>query len=257
MKLLKILLSVLLVPVLAIGCASSGGSMEYSYDSVFIEYERLKTRLESTQSLSENSLYQAYAKLFHDIALGNKKEANKFAVLFKKITNNSVDFISDDEVFTFAADYAKIFSNLANGNSDLGIQDIVISNITDHAITLEIPYLDIIRYSISMINEADEWYSNNRLVQYNRELGPYTFQIAFHDTKPSKKFIEKYPPNLIHDIQAALEGNDCKLQLKGVFTPEHGYIIYIGCDKSFEVVQQELITTNYPVGTITIALETN
>lgn len=256
MRLFKILVSILLIPVLTIGCASSGSSMKYSYDEVANEHERLRKELESTELLSESDIYLMYAKLFRSISLGNENEANKFADLFKKITNNSVSLADDGKVFSLAADYHDIFSDLANGTADLGIQDITVSDVTDCAIVLEIPYLDQVRYNINMVKEGDEWYSENQLVRYNGELGCYVFQIVFCDTKPSDKFIEKFPPNQIHNLQMHQAEYKCKLQLKGTFTPEHGYVIYIGCDVPFKVSRQELITTNQPIGTIIVLMET-
>lgn len=207
---------------------------------------------EISNSLTDNDRYLAYAKLFRAISVGEKNEANQFADLLREITNNSIEF-NDNEVFSIAAECEKVFSGLAKGNIEIGLQDVTVNNSNKH-ITLEITYIGEISYAIKKVTDLDGWYVGEQLMPYNGELGTYTFEIAFFDQSPSREFISRYPTNSIHELCTSLPDIECSFNFKGVFTPEHGYTVYIGCDTPFEIQELGQIISNCPMGKIEIPI---
>lgn len=249
-RLVKILSVLLLFATLLNACASSN---QYSYATIKGEFQNMQNSMISGEYLSEKDQQLAYAELFQKISKGSVSEVDQFAELVRTITNNAVEFDSL-EVFTLAADYSKLFSDLANGQAELGIQDIAVTPQNASKTIIEISYFGEIRYSTTMVAKGESWNNGEELVPYNNELGQYLVGISFYDSVLSSKFMNKHPNAIIHDLGALFENADSNFLLKGVHTADHGYIIYIGSDFPFSVDTQTPITLNRPISSIVIEM---
>lgn len=215
----------------------------------------MQSSMNSGEYETEKDQQLAYAELFQNISKGSESEADQFAELVRTITNDAVEF-DNSEVFTLAADYARLFSDLANGKAELGIQDIAVSLKSEFEAIVEISYFGEVRYGTKMIMAGENWNNGEELIPYNNELGQYLLEISFYDSALSNKFAEKYPNAIVHNLGTSFPSSTSDFLLKGVHTAEHGYVIYIGSTVPFSIDAQSPITLNRPISSIVVELTT-
>lgn len=250
MRLFVTIVAAALLSVLLLGCDSAQGC---SYHQIDREFAALQGKMNLSEDLTEQEICQRYAGLFEKISEGQRRYQRELADLVRKITNKSIEF-TDDEVFVLAADLATVFSEMAQGNADFGIQNIAVKHSDADTIVLQINYIDVPRFSVRVLDESDEWYSPEFLVPYDGSLGKYCVQIIFHDTAICAKFTEKYSLNEIHDLAGVSSVFGHSVKIRAVSTPDHGFVIYVGSDAPIHAATQESVPLNFPTGSVCITL---
>lgn len=226
---------------------------QYAYHALTEDWQNMQNNIYLGKHDTEKEIQLAYADLFLKISKGSETERDQLAELVRSITNDAVTF-DNSEVFTLAGDYARLFSSLAHGESELGIQDISITLKNELEAVVEISYLGEVRYGTKMIVAGKNWNNGEDLVPYDNELGRYLLEISFYDSALSSKFAEKYLHASVHDLGVSIPGSNSNFLLKGVYTAEHGYVIYIGSSVPFSVEPQMPITLNWPISSIVVEL---
>ena len=240
-KICLILMTVLTLTFMC-GCASSA----YTCQTAEKEYAALKEQAESS-SLTDEERYLMYARIFENISSGNTAQAGEFAELLRTMTDHTAEF-SDEEVFHLAKDYAKLFNQLAEDSTVLGINDIRFKS----SAQILIDYYGEIRYSVNMMDIQDPWHNGDYTVPYDGSLGKYRMQITFYDSDPSVQFIGKYLPNQVHKLA---DFSGYSVNIKYVYTPDHGFILYIGSDRPFHVQAQDVTTPTSVIDHLVIQLD--
>ena len=248
MKKIKCLICILLLPIFLFGCA---GSDLHSYSQIEKDYQNIKS---NSASMTEKELCTAMANLFQNIANGSESEVDQFADLFREITNNKVEFENKD-VFVLAGDYAKLYSQLADGSAELGIQTLEVKSTADSAVQVEVSYKGDFWYSVKMIEKGEDWQEGEFTAPYKGELGEYLVAITVNDATVSSKFDEKYPNGSIHNMGALFSGSEAEVKVRGVYNSDHGYVIYISCDQPFSAEEQESTTLSRPMGSVCVTLK--
>ena len=131
-----------------------------------------------------------------------------------------------------------------------GIQNISVSERASGKITVKVTYSDARGYSCRVMEENEKHYKGDYLVDYDNSLGKYRVELKFYDVLASKKFLKKYPAWEVHDITAG----KTPLKMKGVYTPGHGFIIYLGSDTPLQIEQKDFTDIYLPTGIITFKI---
>lgn len=222
-KILGIVISALL-------CVASGCGIVVTQSPQEIEqaYNAVKEKAGDGE-LSEQDIAAEYCKLFENIAKGDKHKVNEYAALLRKITNDEYVF-ADEEVFEVAESYATVFSKMAEGYDDFGLQDLVVSKATDGKYTIGFDYCGEVRaYSVEKMNDGK------------------SVKVTFYDAKPSVAFEDKYPFGEEHQVEG--------VKFKAEHTADHGLIIYIESETALTVEEKELTEVNRPEGTIRLLFQ--
>ena len=129
-----------------------------------------------------------------------------------------------------AESYITVFSKMAEGYDDFGLQDIVVSKGTDGKYTIGFDYCSEVRaYSVERMSDGE------------------MIKVTFYDAKPSVAFKDKY--SFGEEYQA--EG----MKFKAEYTADHGFIIYIESETALTVEEKELTEVSRPEGTIKLLLQ--
>lgn len=245
MKAIKRVICVLLLPVLLIGCAR-----QTSYEQAEQRYRSLK---ETANTMSEAEYSAAYAELFDSIAHGSVSEQNKLAGLTREILGENVVF-ENDEVFDIAGDYAMVYSKLASGDRDMGVQELKIKSTRGRTARLEFPYWGEMWYSVKMVSMGEDWVTGEFTNPYQGELGQYLLLVQFNDAEPSLKFAKQYPLGQDHKLRIPRLGPDREMTMHIISNSDHGYNVYIGSDEPFWVEEQSSVRLNRLVGTVSVEI---
>jgi len=205
-----------------------------------------------TEEQQESKDALRYAQLFKKIANGSVEREKEYAELLITITENTIEF-NENEVFTLAEDLAKIYTDIAEGNDDFGVQKIKVIEDTKE-LTIIIDYIDIRGYSVRPLDEDKMEYSGEQLVEYDGSLGEHRIEITFYDASASERFAEQYPIWATHDIKEVPAYLGVKLKLKGVYSPDHAFVLYIGSDEPISIDEQDFMSLNRPMGSIELII---
>lgn len=244
MKMISLIVSLICTVFLLWGCASY---QENSYGSIKAEFEEFKDQSASSANMSNEDRAQKFALLCEKIADGNPDQASKYAELFREMIGNAVEF-EDSEVFDLAENYASVFTWLADGNEDYGIQSIAIAKDNQGQKALQIEYIDVRGYRIKPLTADDMEYQGDHLIPYDGSLGQYRLEVTFFDTYASDELVTNYPLWEVH----AFSGETIKF--KCCTTPDHGFVIYIGSDRPFTISEEISLDLIYPMDRILIPL---
>ena len=246
MGIFKRLLCILLLPVLLCGCAR-----HTSYEETAQLYQQMAADL---PSMTEEERFAAYAEILDRIAQGSVSEQDKFAELTREILNSSNLQFEDDEVFDLAKDYAIVYSRLAKGNRDFGVQKLKAKSLSKSTAQLDFSYWGEMWYSVKMLEIGDQWVTGEFTDPYQGELGQYLLLVQFHDADPSRKFIEQYPFSTDHKLRIPGLGNKHKMTMRIKSNADHGYDVYIGSDEPFWVEEQSSVRLYRVIGTVSVEL---
>ncbi len=208
--------------------------------------ERLQKNVDT--SADQEELFSIAERICAKIADGSASNQTEYAQLLREITKNTIQF-QDEEVFDIARELAEVYAIMSEGEADFGIQNVRIAKTDTEEMLLLFDYIGVRGYSVRMMQEDDMEYSGDYLVAYDGSLGKNRIEITFYDARASEKFMEQYAPWQVHDLQSDFQSG---LKLKGVYTPDHGFIVYIGTDEAIHVEEQSFTETNHPKGTIQI-----
>ena len=245
MRIFQKLICILMLPLLLAGCARQA-----SYEQTQQLYQSLT---DSIISMTEKECYAAYAEIFDNIAHGSPSEQGKFAQLTREIIDDDVVF-EDEEVFDIAKDYATVYSRLAKGNRDCGVQGLKAKSTSETTAQLDFPYWGEMWYSVKMVEIGDQWVTGEFTDPYQGELGQYLLLVQFHDADPSMKFMKQYPGLTDHQLRIPRFRPDHEMTLRIIANSDHGYDVYIGSDEPFWVEEQSSIRLNRLIGTVSVDL---
>ena len=162
--------------------------------------------------------------------------------------------IDNEEVFDIARDYATVYSRLAKGDRDWGVQGLNAKSTSRTTAQLDFPYWGEMWYSIKMIQEGDQWVTGEFTAPYKGEFGKYLMTVQFHDAEPSMKFMEQYPSLTDHKLHISRWGSDYEMTMHIIGNADHSYNVYIGSDEPFWIEERSSVRLNRLVGTVSVAL---
>ena len=136
-----------------------------------------------------------------------------------------------------------------------GLQSLSISEKTSGELSLRVGYVDSRGYSTRIMGEKDQEYSGDYLVDYDNSLGKHRVEITFYDTVAAEKFREKYTPGQTYVLTNFPGESQNPLKLKGVYTPGHKFILYIGSDTPLEIKEQAFTELSMPIGTLNLTIK--
>ena len=224
---------------------------QVSYEEAEQFYQQISADL---PSMTDDECFAAYAEIFELIARGSASEQNKFAKLTREIVNISYQGFEDKEVFDIAKDYAIVYSRLAKGNRDFGVQKLKAKSLSKSTAQLDFSYWGEMWYSVKMLEIGDQWVTGEFTDPYQGELGQYLLLVQFHDADPSRKFIEQYPFSTDHKLRIPGLGNKHKMTMRIKSNADHGYDVYIGSDEPFWVEEQSSVRLYRVIGTVSVEL---
>lgn len=245
MRIINILICILVLSLLLTGCAR-----HTSYEQTQLLYQSLT---DSIISMTEEEYFAAYAEILDNIAHGSPSEQDKFAQLTREIIDVEVVF-EDDEVFDIAKDYATVYSRLAKGNRDWGVQGLKVKSTSATTAQLDFPYWGEMWYSVKMVEIGDQWVTGEFTDPYQGELGQYLLLVQFHDADPSMKFMKQYSGLADHKLRLPRFGPVHEMTMHIIANASHGYDVYIGSDEPFWVEEQSSIRLNRLIGTVSVEL---
>ena len=205
-------------------------------------------------SMTDEEVFAARAEIFEMIARGSASEQSKFAQLTREVINSSNLQFEDEEVFDLAKDYASVFSRLAKGDRDFGVEKLKAKNLSKSTAQLDFSYWGEMWYSVKMLEIGDQWVTGEFTDPYQGELGQYLLLVQFHDADPSRKFIEQYPFSTDHKLRIPGLGNKHKMTMRIKSNADHGYDVYIGSDEPFWVEEQSSVRLYRVIGTVSVEL---
>ena len=256
----KILISTILVSFLVsiVVLMFSSCTNDDSIKQIEEEHDHLREQIEKGDAVSEGAEDKAnaleYAKLFEKIADGAVAQKKEYARLLRKFTENSIEF-NDNEVFSLAEDLSKIYTQMAEGNDDFGVQKIKVFEDSSKKKSLIIDYINVRGYSVRLMDENEKEYSGEYLVEYDGSLGKHRVEISFYDASASEKFTEQYSIWNAHKLEDVPTDSELALSIKAVYTPDHAFVIYLGSDKPLNIKEQDFTKLDRPIGRIEIAIE--
>ena len=246
MKICKRLICILLLPVLLCGCAH-----HTSYEQTKQLYQSMTA---SIDSMTEEERCAAYAEIFDHIARGSASEQDKFAQLAREVIHNDKLVFEDEEVFDLTRDYATVFSRLAKGDRDFGVQKLKVKSLSKSAAQLDFSYWGEMWYSVEMVEMGDQWVTGEFTDSYQGEIGQYLLLVQFHDADPSMKFMEQYPGLTDHKLRIPRFGPDHEMTMHIIANASHGYDVYIGSDEPFWVEEESSVRLSRLIGTVSVEL---
>ena len=246
MKICKRLICILVLPLLLSGCGR-----HTSYEQTEQLYQKMTTDL---SSMTEDERFAAYAEVLDLIAQGSASEQEKFAQLTREIISSSTLEFEDAEVFDIAKNYATVYSRLANGDRDFGVQELKVKGLSGSTAQLDFSYWGEMWYSVEMVEIGDQWVTGEFTDPYQGELGQYLLLVQFHDADPSMKFMEQYPGLTDHTLRIPRFGPDHEMTMHITANASHGYDVYIGSDEPFYVEEQSSVRLNRLIGTVSVVL---
>ena len=222
------------------------------------EYNQLREQIargsEMTEGEQEDKSAHGYAELFAKIADGAADREKEYAQLLREFTQHTIEF-GDNEVFVVADDLAKIYSLMAEGSDDFGVQEIKVAEDSSKELSLIIDYIDLRAYSVRMMDKDEMEYTGEHLVEYDGSLGKHRIEIIFYDARASAKFSQQYPIWDDHELKDVPADLGFKLNIKGVYTPDHAFVIYVGSDEPLSISEQDFTSLNRPMGSIELILK--
>jgi len=219
------------------------------------DFDQLREQVEgNTVTEIDREIALRHAELFKRIADGEAGREKEYAQLLKTITDNTIEF-SDNEVFIIADDFAKIFSDIAEGNVDFGIQEVKVVEDSSKELLLIIDYIDVRGYSVRMIDGDEMVYFGERLVEYDGSLGKHRIKITFYESHASERFAEQYPLWNAHELKSVPADLGGILKIKGTYSPEHAFVLYIGSDELISISEQDFTRLNRPIGRIELMIK--
>lgn len=138
-----------------------------------------------------------------------------------------------------------------------GLQSISVSEKTSGELSLRVGYVDSRGYSTRIMDEEDQEYVGDYLVDYDQSLGKYRVEIAFYDTVAAEKFCKQYTPGKTYELTKFPGDSQNPLKFKGVYTPGHKFILYIGSDVPLEIKEQAFTELVLPIGTLNFTIKAN
>ena len=204
--------------------------------------------------MTDEEVFATHAEIFEMIAQGSASEQGKFAKLTREIINSSNLQFEDDEVFDLAKDYATVYSRLAKGDRDFGVEKLKAKSLSKSTAQLDFSYWGEMWYSVKMLEIGDQWVTGEFTDPYQGELGQYLLLVQFHDAAPSRKFIEQYPFSTDHKLRIPGLGNKHKMTMRIKSNADHGYDVYIGSDEPFWVEEQSSVRLYRVIGTVSVEL---
>jgi dTDP-4-dehydrorhamnose 3,5-epimerase-like enzyme len=211
-----------------------------------------KSGSDKTEGERDNAL--SYANLFDKIADGEVEKEKEYAQLLRTITENTIEF-GDNEVFIVAGDLAKMYSDMSEGSNDFGVQEIKVVENSSKELVLIIDYIDVRGYSVRTIYEDEMEYSGERLVEYDGSLGKHRIEITFYESSASARFAKQYPLWNAHELKEVPADLRVKLKCKGVYSPDHAFVLYIGSDEPISINEQDFTRLNRPIGSIELMIK--
>ena len=102
-------------------------------------------------------------------------------------------------------------------------------------------------YSVRTVRENEGEYCGDGMVEYDGELGKYRIMVEFGDVALKKSFADKMDKDgIIH-----LAEDMCA---RVAMPSDHGFVLYVGCDKPINVETKKGIKLNSLGGTIKIPI---
>ena len=239
--------------------AQPGGvSSEMVRPSEYLSYEWARQLYQSwtasMDSMTEPERFSSLAEVFDSIAQGSPLKQSKFAELVREIVNNDKLVFEDQEVFDLARDYAMVFSRLAKGDRDFGVQELKVKSLSVTAAQLDFSYWGEMWYSVKTVQMGEQWGTGEFTDPYQGELGQYLAVIRFHDAEPSAKWMEQYPKRTNHPIRISCGGSVHEMTMRIMNNADHGYDVYIGSDEPFSVEERSSVMLNRLFGTVSVPL---
>jgi len=243
--------SLLITLLLVVACATND-----PIKKIASEYDQMLEQIERGTTVTEGERKNAlrYAELFGKIADGAVEQEVEYAQLLKTITENAIEF-SYNEVFIVADDLAKIYSDIAKGNDDFGVQEIKVTEDSSNGLSLIIDYIDVKSYSVRMIDADEMELYGERLVEYDGSLGKHRIEISFYEASASVRFAKQYPLWNAHELKEVPADLGVKLKVKGVYSPDHAFVLYIGSDEPISIKEQNFTHLNRPMGSIELMIK--
>lgn len=128
------------------------------------------------------------------------------------------------------------------------VTQISIKDKMDNTVELQIKYLFASgSYSVHNISENEGEYTGDGMKDYDGALGKYRILIEFGDVALEESFANKKDENGI--IQLSED-----MRARVAMPSDHGFVLYVGCDKPISVETKEDIKLNSFVGTIKIPI---
>ena len=213
------------------------------------DYLAFREKLETDSSIPETELAKKYAEFFERVENGKKEQAEEYAKLVRKMTDEKLEF-SDDEVFEIAKECAELYRDMAQGKDDFGLQEISFSKNSKNETVLIIDYrADVRAYSVHLVGEDEKEEYGEQLLPYDGSLGKYRMKVVFYDADLSEAYLNKHPLFEVQDLG--------EYKIKGTCYDNHGFCVYIGSDEPFRITEQELTELNHPIGSVDIPIKGN
>ena len=236
----------------------SGTSAEMLHPLDYVSYDQAKQLYESwvasRDTMTEAKGFAALAELYDTIAQGSASEQSAFAQLFREICNSDTLVFEDKEVFDLAKNYAEVFTGLANGDRDFGVQELTTKSVSKTAGQLDFSYLGEMWYSVKMVQMGEHWVTGEFTAPYNGEMGQYLTVIQFHDAAQSAQFLPQLSKGLKYPLSFSYDGVVHEMCLKIMLNGDHGYDVYIGSDEPFSVEERSSVRRNRLSGTVSVTL---
>ena len=204
--------------------------------------------------MTEAKGFAALAELYDTIAQGSASEQSAFAQLFREICNSDTLVFEDKEVFDLAKNYAEVFTGLANGDRDFGVQELTTKSVSKTAGQLDFSYLGEMWYSVKMVQMGEHWVTGEFTAPYNGEMGQYLTVIQFHDAAQSAQFLPQLSKGLKYPLSFSYDGVVHEMCLKIMLNADHGYDVYIGSDEPFTVDERLSVRPNRLSGTVSVSI---
>lgn len=236
----------------------SGTSAELLHPLSYASYDQAKQRyqswLDSRDTMSDAENYSALAEIYDIIARGSASEQAELAQLFREICNSDTLVFEDKEVFDLAKNYAQVFTGLANGDRDFGVQELTKKSISETVGQVDFSYLGEVWYSVRMMELGEQWVTGEFTAPYQGELGQYLAVIQFHDADQSAQFLPQLSRGVKYPMYFSYNGMKREMFMKIMLNADHGYDVYIGSDEPFSVEERSSVRRNRLSGTVSVTL---
>ena len=236
----------------------SGTSAELMHPLSYASYDQAKQRyqswLDSRATMSDAENYSALAEIYDIIARGSASEQAELAQLFREICNSDTLVFEDKEVFDLAKNYAQVFTGLANGDRDFGVQELTKKSISETVGQVDFSYLGEVWYSVRMMELGEQWVTGEFTAPYQGELGQYLAVIQFHDADQSAQFLPQLSRGVKYPMYFSYNGVKREMFMKIMLNADHGYDVYIGSDEPFTVDERLSVRPNRLSGTVSVSI---
>ena len=210
------------------------------------QYSVLSQKIEKDwDSLDKKEMMRSYSEMFGKIAEGDRERAGEYAQLLRDITRDIYKF-DDSEVFGIAADISRLYSDVADGKAEVGVQDVKIEPGDKDEMILTIDYIDALGYSVRAMEDDERVLRGDGYVDYDGSMGKHRIAVTVA-AKPSGKLTDKYSTGETYVIDI---DPDTKIYVRidSLFEDDLG--VYIGSDKPLSVDSEGHTDINRPCGSI-------